>query len=43
MKAILPLALALSLAFLASADWRNLAAGALALAVGAVIYTLRRR
>ncbi len=37
------LALVLSLAFLASADWRNLAAGALALAVGAVIYTLRRR
>jgi amino acid transporter len=36
------LALALSLVFLASADWRNLAAGALALAVGAVIFKLRR-
>ncbi len=37
------LALVLSLAFLASADCRNLVAGALALAVGAVIYKLRRR
>jgi amino acid transporter len=41
--AIPVLALVLSLAFLASADWRNLAAGAMALAVGAVIYALRRR
>ena len=40
--AIPALAVALSLAFLASADWRNLAAGAAALAVGAVIYMLRR-
>jgi len=37
------LALVLSLAFLASADWRNLAAGGVALAVGGVVYTLRRR
>ena len=37
------LALALSLAFLASANWRNLAAGTIALAVGGVIYALRRR
>jgi amino acid transporter len=41
--AIPMLALVLSLAFLASAEWRNLAAGGIALAVGAVIYTLRRR
>lgn len=37
------LALLLSLVFLASADWRNLAAGVLALAVGAGVYALRRR
>jgi amino acid transporter len=41
--AIPMLALALSLAFLASANWRNLAAGAAGLTVGAVIYVLRRR
>lgn len=40
--AIPVLALLLSFAFLASANWRNLAAGAAALAVGAVIYALRR-
>lgn len=37
------LALLLSLVFLTSADWGNLAAGAIALAVGGVIYVLRRR
>ena len=37
------LALALSLAFLASAEWGNLLAGGVALGVGAVIYVLRRR
>jgi amino acid transporter len=37
------LALLLSLAFLASAEWSNLLAGAAALAAGAVIYALRRR
>jgi amino acid transporter len=36
------LALALSFVFLASADSRDLAAGAVALGVGAVIYKLRR-
>lgn len=41
--AIPVLALLLSLAFLASADWRDLAAGAAALAVGAIIYRLRGR
>ena len=40
--AIPGLAFALSLVFLASAEWRNLAAGAAALGVGAVIYLLRR-
>jgi amino acid transporter len=37
------LALLLSLAFLASAEWQNLVAGVLALAVGAVIYRFRRQ
>ncbi len=37
------IAVTVSLAFLASATWRNLVAGACALAVGAVIYALRRR
>jgi amino acid transporter len=41
--AIPALAFVLSLAFLASARWSNLAAGAVALAIGAVIYVLRRR
>ena len=35
-------ALALSIALLASATWRNLAAAALALVVGAVVYRFRR-
>ena len=35
-------ALALSIALLASATWRNLAAAALALAVGAIVYRFRR-
>lgn len=37
------LALLLSLAFLASAEAQNLLAGAIALAIGAIIYRLRRR
>ena len=37
------LALLLTLAFLASARWSNLIAGAVALAIGAVIYRFRRR
>ena len=37
------LALLLCLAFLASAETANLVAGAIALAVGVVIYALRRR
>jgi basic amino acid/polyamine antiporter, APA family len=37
------LAFAVSLAFLASATWKNLIAGAIALTVGAGIYALRRR
>jgi amino acid transporter len=37
------IAVAVSLAFLASATWRNLIAGACALAVGAALYALRRR
>lgn len=37
------LALTLSLSFLASASWSNLVAGALALAIGAVIFAFRRR
>lgn len=41
--AIPVIAVAVSLAFLASATWRNLVAGACALAVGALIYALRRR
>jgi APA family basic amino acid/polyamine antiporter len=41
--AIPVIAVAVSLAFLASATWRNLVAGACALVVGAVIYALRRR
>jgi basic amino acid/polyamine antiporter, APA family len=36
-------ALALSVAFLTSATWQNLLAGAIALAVGAAIYVLTRR
>ena len=36
------LALLLSLVFLASAQWENLVAGVVALAVGAVIYRFRR-
>lgn len=36
------LALLLSLAFLASAEWRNLVAGLVALVIGAVIYRFRR-
>ena len=36
------LALGLSLALLTSANWKNLVAGAIALAVGAVIYRFRR-
>ncbi len=36
------LALALSLALLSSASWQNLAAGLIALAVGAAIYRFRR-
>ncbi|HET8819852.1 MAG TPA: APC family permease [Xanthomonadaceae bacterium] len=40
---VVPLAaLALSIALLASATWRNLAAAALALAAGAVVYRFRR-
>ena len=35
-------ALALSIALLASATWRNLAAAAVALAAGAVVYRFRR-
>lgn len=35
-------ALGVSLAFLASATWQNLVAGAVALVVGAVVYTFRR-
>lgn len=42
--AAIPLAaLLLSFAFLSSASWRNLIAGAVALLVGAVIYRLRRQ
>jgi amino acid transporter len=42
--AIIPiLAILLSLAFLMSADWRNLLAGAIALAVGGIIYRHRRQ
>jgi amino acid transporter len=42
--AIIPiLAILLSLAFLLSADWRNLLAGAIALAVGGIIYRHRRQ
>jgi amino acid transporter len=37
------IAVTVSLAFLASATWRNLVAGACALAVGAALYGLRRR
>ena len=37
------LALLLSLAFLTSASWKNLVAGAIALVVGALIYSMRRR
>ena len=37
------LALLVSLAFLSSAEMKNLIAGAVALVVGAVIYALRRR
>lgn len=36
-------ALVVSLAFLASATWQNLAAGAIALVAGALIYVLRRK
>ena len=36
------LALVLSLAFLASAEWRNLVAGLIALVIGAIIYRFRR-
>ena len=36
------LALLLSLAFLASAQWQNLVAGVVALAIGGVIYHFRR-
>jgi APA family basic amino acid/polyamine antiporter len=36
------LALILSLAFLASAEWRNLVAGLIALVIGAIIYKFRR-
>jgi len=36
------LALLLSLAFLASAEWRNLVAGLIALVIGAIIYRFRR-
>ena len=36
------LALLLSLAFLASAEWRNLVAGLIALVIGAILYRFRR-
>ena len=40
---LIPVAAALlSVALLASASWRNLAAGAAALAIGAVVYRFRR-